>query len=93
MKEIKKVFVIGSLSREDYIVHISDKIRELGYEVDHVRKQPSKTLPELIAEAYKNIAEADKIIVVKKEDGSLGEGTMYELAFAKFLNKHISIIA
>lgn len=84
-----KVFIIGSVSQEDDIRVCAERIRELGHEVDHVRKQPDKNLGDLIAEAYQKINEADKIIVFRKPDGSIGTGTLYEMKFAEFLGKNI----
>lgn len=37
------------------------------------------------------ISEADSIVAVQKEEGGLGEGTTYEVAFAKFIGKKVFI--
>lgn len=84
-----KVFIIGSVSQEDDISAYANFVRDIGYEVDHVRKQPDKNLGDLITEAYQKINDADKIIVFRKPDGSIGTGTLYEMKFAEFLGKNI----
>lgn len=37
------------------------------------------------------ISEADSIVAVQKEEGGLGEGATYEVAFAKFIGKKVFI--
>ena len=86
-----RIFVIGSLSQEDEIEKTSQYYENLGYIVDHVRKQPSKAFPDLVNEAFRKIYEADQIVVVPKKDGSFGEGVTYEITFAKFVGKPITI--
>lgn len=86
------IFVIGSLSREDFIRKVAKHYELSGHNVMYVTKQPHKRLSDLIREAYMKISYADLIIAVKKEDGSLGTGTLYEIEFAKFLGKKIHIL-
>lgn len=38
----RKLFVIGSLSREKKIKRVAEYYQKLGHEVDYVRKQPDK---------------------------------------------------
>lgn len=86
-----KVFIIGSLSYEEEIKKVAKFFREeMGDEVDYVRKQPEKSLEILIKEAFEAISNADRIVAVKKPDGSYGEGTMYEMFFAEFIGKPIT---
>ncbi len=82
-----KIFVIGSLSVEDSIKSVADLYSTLGADVKYVKKQPDKSLEYLIKEAFERISEADMIVAVPKPDGTFGEGTTYELAFAKHLGK------
>lgn len=86
-----RVFVIGSLSCADRIKSIAEYFSdELGDEVEYVKKQSQKTSETLVEETFDSISKADRIVAVRKDDGSFGEGTIYELAFAKFLGKQIT---
>lgn len=87
-----KIFIIGSLSREKEIQSVAEYYKSLNYEVDYVRKQPDKNFTTLVNEAFQKISEADSIVVVQKEEGGLGEGTTYEVAFAKFIGKKLFIL-
>lgn len=91
------IYVIGTLSRETAIKRAAIHYLKLGYSVAMVTKQPDKDKDkdkdkeELIMECYKNIKESEIIVVVPHEDGTIGEGTQYEIAFAKYLGKKIYI--
>ena len=84
-----KVFIIGSISCMERIIEATISFMDKGCIVKHVKPEPDKSLEYLIDKAFNNIKEADLIVAVEKNDGSLGEGTLYELAFAKYLNKEI----
>lgn len=92
MNDFHRIFVIGSLSQEDEIEKTAQYYEDLAYIVDHVRKQPDRTFSDLVDEAFRKISEADQIVVVPKKDGSFGEGVTYEIAFAKFIGKTITVI-
>lgn len=85
-----KVFVIGSLPCAERIKTIADMYLELGDDVEFVKEQPEKRLEVLVDEAFDSISKADRIVAVAKCDGSFGQGTTYEMAFAKFLGKPIT---
>lgn len=85
------IYVIGTLSRETAIKRAAMHYLKLGYSVAMVTKQPDKDKEELIMECYKNIKESEIIVVVPHEDGTIGEGSQYEIAFAKLLGKEIYI--
>ena len=85
-----KVFVIGSLSCKDRIDAVAAFMRELGDNVETVQSQPDKSFEDVVYDTYSKIESADRIVVVTKEDGSIGEGTTYEVAFAKFLGKQVT---
>lgn len=89
--EGKNIFIIGSLSREKRIEETAKFLRSIGCNVDHVRKQPDKDFTTLVYEAFQKISEADSIVAVQKEEGGLGEGTTYEVAFARFIGKDVYI--
>lgn len=58
-------------------------------DVDYVKPQPDKSFSVLVDECYRKIEEADHIIAVSKRGGSFGEGTIYEIAFAKHIGKSV----
>lgn len=86
-----KIFVIGSVSRATDIDDVACKLRKAGYDVDHVRKREGETLFTLIQDAYRKIDESDMVVVVRKADGSIGEGTQYEMHMAIRLGKSVYI--
>lgn len=86
-----RVFVIGSVSHMERINRVVSKYEEMGYFVESVRKQPDKPLMALIENAFRHISYADLVVAVRKPDGSLGNGTLYELAFAQFIRKETRI--
>lgn len=87
----EKIFIIGPVSREKEIQIVAEYYRSLNHDVDHVRKQPDKDFTTLVYEAFQKISEADYIVAVQKEEGGLGEGTTYEVAFARFIGKKVYI--
>ena len=91
MGRLGKVFVIGSLTREKDMESIANFSRLLGYDADRVRKQPDKEFKELVRECYTKIVDADVIIAVRKENEELGEGTIYEVEFARAIGKQVFI--
>lgn len=93
MKEddVIKAYVIGSLSKE-HEIKLFAKFLENKYEVNYVKSQNSKNFSELVNECFSNIEKADVIFVMPKKDGTLGKGTMYEIEYAKRLNKLKEVI-
>ena len=89
---MSKLFIIGSLSNENYIKRLGEWYKRQGYEVTTVHNQPLKTINELIIEAYRNIEQTDAVIAVTKEDGSFGDGTCYETAFASHIGKPVRVM-
>ena len=86
------MYVIGTLSRFDEILKAALHYLNLGYSVTIVRPQPDKTKEEIIIECFKNIDECKRMIVaVPHEDGTLGDGTQYEIAYANKLGKRVGI--
>ena len=81
----QKIFIVGSISQEEQIKKLADKFNTTMY----VKHQPNKSFKQLVSEAFTNIEEADLIIAVKKPDGTFGEGTTYELEYARRLGKRI----
>ena len=82
----EKYFIIGSLKQEDKIIKLSS---EKYSDSKHVYSDPNKSFIELVKAAFDNIDKADTIVVVRKPDGSIGEGTTYESEYAKRMGKNI----
>lgn len=95
MNDIKsqktKVFIIGSLSQENDISQFAQSLMD-EYDVKFVRKQPNKSFTVLVKEAFDNILEADILYVILKPNGMMGDGTTYEVEYAKRLGKEIHYI-
>lgn len=86
------VYVVGTLSKFDEIQKAALFYLNCGYSVSMVRPQPDKTKEECILECFKNIDNCDMLIVaVPHEDGILGDGTLYEIAYAKKMGIPYSI--
>lgn len=85
-----KIFVIGSISCEEKIKRAAEYYKRFGYDVEYVKSEPNKPLERLVENAFNNIYAANKIVVVPKEDGSIGTGTTYEIAFAHFTKTPVS---
>jgi hypothetical protein len=94
VKELRnlRIFVIGSMSREEDIKKIAKEFERVGHEVDYVRSMPEVGPRKLIAYAYEKIFNTDRVVALEKREGGLGIGTMYEVEFAKFFGKDICIL-
>lgn len=86
-----RIYVIGSLSCSDRIESIANHYKKFGHEVSYVKKEPNILFEKLVEDCYTRINMADKIVAVTKKDGSIGEGTTYEVTFARFLGKNIEM--
>lgn len=86
-----KIYIIGSLSQEAQIRMIANFYSSIWHDVKYVKREDDKNFEQLVEECFKNISEADRIIALRKTDGTFGEGVTYELAFARFLKKNITI--
>lgn len=82
----KRLFVIGSLSQENEIFNIYEKIDKEKHDARYVKKQPEKSFQELVDEAYANI-----VIVLCKPDCSIGKGTICEIEYAMHMRKVIHL--
>lgn len=85
------VYIIGTLSREDAIKETALYYLKLGYSVSMVRKQPNENKENLIMRCFRNIEDSILIVAVPHKDGTCGEGTQYEIAYAKMLGKRVYI--
>lgn len=84
-------FIIGSLSQESQIKEIAE-ILSHKINVSYVHKEEGVNLASLISNAFDNIDKADIIIALGKSNGDIGDGTLYELEYAKRMNKKIYVI-
>ena len=90
-----KAYVIGSLTQSSLIKKFADQLLmdlPIKYGVRYVYSQPDKDFQDLVKECYDNIEWADIIYVIKKKDGTIGNGVTYELEYAKRLKKQIVLI-
>lgn len=85
------IHIIGTLSREDTIEEAALYYLRLGYSVSMVRKQPNENKEKLIMHCFKNIEDSTRVVAIPHKDGICGEGTQYEIAYAKFLGKRVDI--
>lgn len=90
----RKFFVIGSVSQETKIREVSNFLKNniKDSEIRHVKKEPLKSLEELITQAYNNIDWCDVVVVVPKENGKIGNGTLYEKTYAIRSGKQVMTI-
>lgn len=83
----RKICILGSLSQLDLINRTARSQEALG---NTVIFKPEKMdgdiyFGTIVSICFKAISEADEVIVIKKEDGSIGEGTIYEVEFAQYV--------
>ena len=88
---MKKIFVIGSLKHADVIEKYAESLKKT-YEVDYVKKEHNKRLSFLIRQAFDKIEKADVIVAICKEDGTFGDGTCYEMEYARRVGKTIMMV-
>ena len=87
----QKAFIIGSSQQEAEIQQLAADMQN-KYKVNYITKQTDKSFEELVSNAFTNIENADLIVALKKPDNTFGQGTTYELEFAKRLRKQIRIV-
>ncbi len=81
--EMFNIYVIGSLSRDEKIKEIAEDYASFGHHVDYVKKQPETPFSKLVEDCFDKIEKADLVLVVPRDDGSIGKGTTYEIVFAR----------
>ena len=87
----QKAFIIGSSQQEAEIQQLAADMQN-KYKVNYITKQTDKSFEELVSYAFTNIENSDLIVAIKKPDNTIGQGTTYELEFAKRLRKQIRIV-
>lgn len=89
----KRIYIIGAIAYMKLINKVVELFMAGEYEeVTYVYPDDTKSFEELVEQSFKHIKDADLIIAVKKPDGTFGEGAIYEIVFAKQLNKDIMYI-
>lgn len=87
------ICIIGSLSQANLIKKLAKQLKKenLHFNVKYVhkKKEPIETI---IHDCFDTIASSHQIIAIKKPDNSFGRGTLYEIEFAKRIDKPISFV-
>lgn len=86
-----KTYVIGSLSNILDITRLAHILSGHGDLVKSVKLENNKSFAECVAKCFDNIEWCDRVVVVTKPNGLLGNGTTYEIEYAKRLNKPVII--
>ena len=87
-----KIYIIGSLSQKETIKSTADYYMNTGrYRVRYVKEETEKTFKDLVKDCFLNILWADRIYVIPKPDGTLGDGVTYEVTFAELIGKRVEI--
>lgn len=84
---MKRVYVIGSLTKEKEIYDTAMFIKLNGdFDVHYVKKRPGSQKI-LIEECFDEIEKADVVIAMEKSNFVFGNGTMYEIEYARRCKK------
>lgn len=86
---MERIYIIGSMSQISEIEAVADKLPKEKYEV-RVPQSTTTSLKESIDECFNNIQWCDKILVIRKLDGTIGESVLHEICFAEYLRKEIT---
>lgn len=82
-------YVIGSISQIEDINKLASELNSKYEKVFSVTKEETKSIDQLISECFDKIEKSDDIYIVMKEDRSIGTGCLYELEYARRLDKNI----
>ena len=87
-----KIYIIGSLSQKETIKSTADYYIGTGrYRVRYVKEEPEKSFKTLVKDYFLNILWADRVYVIPKPDGTLGNGVTYEVTFAELIGKRVEV--
>lgn len=86
------IYVIGSLTCDKQIEEVANHYASLGNNVDYVKKRPETVFKKLVEECFDKIENADEVVVIPKNDGYIGKGVTYEIAFAKRIGTKVTIL-
>lgn len=88
----EKNYIIGSLSQKETIKSTADYYMNTGrYRVRYVKEEAEKSFKDLVKACFLNILWADRIYVIPKPDGTLGDGVTYEVTFAELIGRRVEI--
>ena len=88
-----KVCILASLEQDrDNIQNLACNYMQKGHFVIYPFPKPDVPRQAIFLEYLRNIDGADKIVVLTKSDGTVGDGVAYEMAFAEYLGKPITIV-
>lgn len=85
-----EITFIGSLTQEGEMHEAAKKIRSMYKEVIQIHipgRLQGMTFEEIVTYWYENIKKSDLVIAFPKEDGRFGEGSTYEISFARLIGK------
>lgn len=86
------VCILASLEQDrDNIQRLAHAYMQKGYFVIYPFPKPDVPRQTIFLDYLRNIDKADKIAVLTKSDGTIGDGVAYEMAFAEYLVKPITI--
>ena len=86
---MKHVYIIGTLTRKEAIERAALHYLNAGYSVMMVSERPNMTKESVIIDCFQKINDADFVVAVPHSYGEYGEGTLYETAYAKMINKRV----
>ena len=93
---MKKQYVIGSLSQYKTIESVANALRQTKptcptdqTEVRYIKPEPNKSFEQCVQTCFDNIEWADIIHIIRKPDGTIGQGVTYEAEYARRLRKPI----
>ena len=87
-----KIYIIGSLSQKETIKSTADYYTGTGrYRVRYVKEEQEKSFKTLVKDYFLNILWADRVYVIPKPDGTLGNGVTYEVTFAELIGKRVEV--
>lgn len=87
-----KIFVIGSMINSKEIEFSARALNTIdGYIVRYAKPidEEIDDISYAISQAFNNIEWCDSLYVIKKNNGELGHGTIYEIEYARRLKKEI----
>lgn len=88
-----KVCILASLEQDrDNIQNLAHNYMRKSHFVIYPFPKPDVPRQVIFLEYLRNIDEADRIVVLTKSDGTIGDGVAYEMAFAEYLEKPITIV-
>lgn len=89
-----RVYIIGSVANYDTIRTVAHELQsKTKYVVKHVQPQPDVGIADLISQCFTNIEKSSIIVAIKNKAGVVGNGTQYEIEYARRLGCPIIITA